>query len=76
MVKREGMKLTLLSDEHLKAIDAFGLRHKGASIDGGDISRPAVFIIDEKGVVRHSFFTENWRVRTRPKLLLAHLREL
>lgn len=76
LVKREGLKIAILADPKLEAIDAFGLRHKGASIDGGDVSRPAIFIIDEKGVVRHSFFPDNWRVRARAEDLLAELKKL
>ena len=76
LVKGENLKIAILADPELNAIDAYGLRHKGASIDGGDISRPAIFVIDEKGIVRHSFFPDNWRVRARAEDLLAELKKI
>ncbi len=76
LVEREKLKISVLADPELKAIDAYGLRHKGASINGGDVSRPAIFIIDEKGIVRWRFFPDNWRVRARAEDLLAQLKKL
>ena len=76
LVERENLKITILADPELSVIDDYGLRHKGASIDGGDISRPAIFIIDGKGIIRHSFFPDNWRVRARAEELLAELKKL
>ena len=43
------LEFSLLADREGKAVDAFGLRHTGASIDGRDIARPAVFIIGRDG---------------------------
>ena len=66
----------LLSDPECKVIDAYGLRHRGASINGGDIARPAVFIIDRDGKIAWRALTENWRVRVRPEMILEQLEKL
>lgn len=74
--KSYGIEYPLLADEHLKIIDAWGLRHEKARIDGGDAARPALFLIDEKGVVRRRYLTENWRVRMPPEKLVTELNDL
>ena len=66
----------ILSDPDLETITAYGLRHEGASMEGGDISRPAVFIIDGDGVIRWRDLTDNWRVRVRPEDILRKLTEI
>ena len=63
----------ILSDPDLTAIDAFGLRHVGGSMEGGDISRPAIYVVRD-GVVRYRALTDNWRVRMRPEDLLEVVR--
>lgn len=68
-----GLEFPLLSDGELRLIDAFGVRHAGAGIDGGDIARPATFVIDRQGRVVWRDVTENWRVRVRPERLLHQL---
>ena len=40
---------------------------------GGDIARPAVFILDRRGVVQWRDVTDNWRVRVRPETILEQL---
>lgn len=67
MTKKEGLSFPILSDKELKVIDAYGLRHKGAAINGADIARPAVFIVDKAGKIKWRFLTDNWRVRVRPE---------
>jgi len=55
----------ILSDSELIAIDRFGLRHEeGEMLEGKDIARPAVFVLDRDGIVRWRALTDNWRVRT------------
>ncbi len=71
-----GLTFSLLSDRNAVAVDAFGLRHRGASIDGSDIARPAVFIIDRDGNVAWRSLTDNWRVRVRPETILQKLQQL
>lgn len=74
MAKDQGISFPVLSDKELKVIDAYGLRHKGASIKGTDIARPAVFIVDEAGKIKWRFLTDNWRVRVSPEDILRELR--
>ena len=66
----------ILSDVELTVIDAFGLRHAGASIEGKDIARPGVFIIGRDGQIAWRDLTDNWRVRVRPETILEQLKEL
>lgn len=63
----------LLADPELTAIDAYGLRHVGGGLEG-DISRPAVFVIDREGRIAWHELTENWRVRLDPQRLIDQLR--
>jgi peroxiredoxin len=70
-----GLEFPILSDRELSATDAFGLRHSSASPEGGDIPRPATYILEGE-VVRWRDLTESWRIRPRPDDLLAALREL
>jgi len=67
-----GLDFPILSDGELVATDAFGLRHSGAAPGGGDIPRPATYII-EGGTTRWRDLTDNWRIRPRPDDLLAAL---
>ncbi len=67
----------ILSDPDLIAIDAYGIRHHGGNIiEESDIARPALFILDRKGVIRWRNLTDNWRVRTHPKLILEKLKAI
>lgn len=70
-----GIEFALLADPALEAIDAFGLRHEGGGI-GGDVARPATFIVDRNGEVVWRRLTDNWRVRPRPEELLEVLAEM
>ena len=66
----KGITFPLLADPELQAIDAYGLRHEGGNPFGGDISRPAVFLIDEEGKIIANILTDNWRVRPTAKDIL------
>jgi len=67
----------ILSDADLVATDAYGLRHKlGNPMEGRDISRPAVFILDNQGIVRWRHLTDNWRVRVHPETIVQQLADL
>ena len=68
-----GIDFPILSDPDLVAIDAFGLRHAGGSPDGGDIARPAIYLVRD-GIVRYRALTDNWRVRMRAEDLLQIVR--
>ena len=58
-----GLSYRVLSDPELHAIDAFGVRHAAAGIDGHDIARPATFVIDEQGIIRWRNLTADYRIR-------------
>ena len=73
VAKRLELDFPILSDRDLLAIDAYGLRHQAASMEGHDIARPAVFVIDGAGIVRWRSLTDNWRVRVRPEEILKRL---
>jgi len=74
LVDRLQLDYTILSDPELIAIDRFDLRHKGGNpMEGKDVARPAVFVLDRKGVVRWRSLTDNWRVRVRPETILEQL---
>ncbi len=66
------LEFPVLSDTELVATSAFGVRHPDASPYGGDIPRPATYIISD-GAVRWRDLTENWRIRPRPSDLLTVL---
>ena len=71
-----GIQFSLLSDADGAIMDAFGLRHAGGNIDGGDIARPAVFIVDRDGKIVWRDLTDNWRVRVRGETILQELKNL
>lgn len=74
-VLSKGVTFPLLADPELTAIDAYGLRHPGGNPFGGDIARPAVFLIDEEGSIVAKLLPENWRVRPTPEVLLGYFGE-
>lgn len=76
LAKSAGLDFLLLADPEVEVISKFGLRHVGASVDGRDIARPAIFIINRDGEVVWRMLTDNWRVRARPKALLKQLEAL
>lgn len=65
----------ILSDADGTMMDAYGVRHVGASIDGGDIARPAVFVIDTKGNIAWRMITDSYRVRVRPETVIEELKK-
>ncbi len=75
VVDRFGLSFDVLSDPELALTDALGLRHEGAGIDGGDVPRPATFIVQDGRIVWRDL-TDNWRVRIQADELLAALREV
>ena len=68
--RQAGYTFTFLSDANLDAIRRYDLVHKGQGENGGDIARPAEFLIDSSGVVRWRMLTENYWVRARPEQIL------
>lgn len=71
-----GYTFTFLSDSKLEAITRYDLVHKGQGENGGDISRPAEFLVDARGIVRWRMLTENYWVRARPEQVLEAAKAL
>lgn len=76
VAEKLGLDYSVLADVELKTADAYGLRHEAGGIEGNDIARPAVFILDREGVVRWRSLTDNWRVRVHPEAVLDQLSSL
>ena len=74
VARRIGAKFPILSDPDGATIKSYGLLHPGAMpFVEIPISRPAEFILDERGIIRKRFLTDNWRVRERAEHLLEAL---
>lgn len=74
VVEKLQLDYAVLSDPELTVIDSFGLRHLGGNpMEGADVARPAVFVLDRDGVVLWRSLTDNWRVRVRPETILEQL---
>jgi peroxiredoxin len=61
----------ILSDIDHKVIDAYGLYNAE-----GKISKPATFVLDSKGIVRWSFFEEDYKVRPLDDVILEELKKI
>ncbi len=72
VAQRLGLEYPVLADEDLRVISAFGVAHPGGGPGGGDIARPASFVVVD-GTVRWRDLTDNWRVRPRPGEILEVL---
>jgi peroxiredoxin len=70
LCQKAGYTFPFLSDPKLEAITRYDLVHKGQGENGGDIARPAEFLIDSSGTVRWRMLTENYWVRARPEQIL------
>jgi peroxiredoxin len=71
LADKAGYTFTILSDPDAQVIRRYELLHKGGGPDGGDISRPAEFLVDSSGIVRWTNFTEDIRIRARADEMLA-----
>jgi peroxiredoxin len=60
------IRIPLLADPKLETIESYGVRQAG-----NDISIPAVFIIDEEGLVRWRYVGETMMDRPDAKTILA-----
>lgn len=76
VVENAALAFPILSDAEGKMMDAYGVRHVGASIEGGDIARPAVFIVDGDGNIAWRMITDNYRVRVRPETVIDQLTKI
>jgi peroxiredoxin Q/BCP len=70
VVEQHGFAFALLSDPQGRAMDAFGVRHEKAGLQGEDVARPATFVL-AGGAVRWRNLTENWRARPHADEVLA-----
>ena len=75
VAERFGLTFPILSDPELELTASLGLVHEGASMEGGDIPRPATFIIRDGKIVWRDL-TDNWRVRIRAEELLEALHQV
>jgi len=71
LVDKLKLPFPVLSDTEHRVIDAYDLFNPD-----GKIAKPAVLVIDKKGVVRWTFFDENYRVRALNDSILAELLKL
>lgn len=76
VVESAGLAFSVLSDADRKMMDAYGVRHVGASMDGGDIARPAVFVVDGDGNIAWRMITDNYRIRVRPETVIELLTKI
>lgn len=68
--QQSGYTFTFLSDQNREVIQRYDLVHAGAGESGGDIARPAEFLVDKTGTVQWMMLTENYWVRARPEEIL------
>jgi Peroxiredoxin len=68
--QKAGYTFPFLSDSNVEVIRRYDLVHAGAGENGGDIARPAEFLIDSSGVVRWVNLTENYWIRATPEQIL------
>ena len=61
----------ILSDVDHKVIDEYDLYNAA-----GKISKPATYILDTKGVVRWSFFDEDYKIRPLHEVIIGELEKL
>lgn len=76
VVEKAKLGFPILSDANCEMIDGYGVRHIGASMEGGDIARPAVFILDGDGTIVWRMITDNYRIRVRPETIVEQLQQL
>jgi peroxiredoxin len=59
----------------MHVIRRYDVLHPGAGPKGGDIARPAEFLLDSNGIVRWVNLTDNIAVRARPEQVLEALNQ-
>ncbi len=76
VVQRLRLSYAILSDARREVIEKYHIVHRAAGAGGTDVARPAEFLIDPRGVIRWTEFTENWRIRARPEQILEALERI
>lgn len=71
--KKLAFDVTLLSDSKCQVISRYGVIHPDGH-GGGDIARPATFVIDKQGVVRWVKVTPNVMERPAPEEVIEALK--
>ena len=76
LIRKAHYTFTFLSDPNAEVIRRYDILHRGAGLGGGDVARPAEFLVDRAGVVRWRNLTEDLRVRARPEAMVAAAKAL
>ena len=76
LCRDQGYTFLFLSDPKAEVIRRYGVLHAGAREDGGDIARPAEFLVDASGVIRWVNLTDDIRVRARPETVIQAIDRL
>jgi peroxiredoxin len=71
-----GVTFPLLSDVGSKTIDAFGIRNHEATGRGVGIPHPAIFILDQSGVIRVKLMREGFKERPDPSEIIAGVKSI
>jgi peroxiredoxin len=70
-IEETGLPFDILIDEHRDVVRAYGVWHR-VGLDAWNISRPAIFLIDQDGSIPYSFIGDNQRqFPTQPEILAA-----
>jgi peroxiredoxin len=70
-IEETGLPFDILIDEHRDVLRAYGVWHR-VGLDAWNISRPAVFLIDQDGSIPYSFIGDNQRqFPAQPEILAA-----
>ncbi len=69
-IEETGLPFDILIDERRDMLRAYGVWHR-VGIDAWNISRPAVFLIDQDRSIRYSFIGDNQREFPTQEELLA-----
>ena len=76
LCRSQGYTFIFLSDPKAEVIRLYGVLHPGARQDGGDIARPAEFLVDSSGAVRWRNLTDSILTRLRPETALSAIDSL
>ena len=76
LCKSRGYSFPFLSDPGAEVIRQYGVLHPKGGENGGDIARPAEFLVDASGNIRWVNLTDDFRVRARPEAVLEAINRL